>query len=122
MMQEPDKKPLNNLEEGLKGIDLDKFGDKTREMIIDLTRDPVGDAARNGLKKGVAFFKKTKAALKGDEAAKDELVDSAANAIVKTRDALERAGKATNEVIEKADKKIAERLEAREKKAKPPTP
>lgn len=78
-----------------------------------------GKSIRNAGLKTAAFFKKTKAALQGDEAAKEDLANSAANVVVKTGDALEKAGKAAGDVIDKADRKITEALE---KKAKPPTP
>ena len=72
-MQEPEKPDTKNLEEGLKGIDLDKFGDATRKMMQGLNDNKADEAARKTLKKGVAFFKKAKDALKGDESAKEHM-------------------------------------------------
>jgi hypothetical protein len=121
-MSEPEKKPEpEKLEDGLKGINLETFGESTQKLLKDLAGrpDPLAEKAGSALKKGASFFKKAKAALKGDEKAKEELADSAANAIVKTGDALQQAGKAAGDMIDRADKKITE---VREKRAKPPTP
>jgi hypothetical protein len=103
-MQKPDEEPFVPYPNR---IPPDSFGTKT------------GKSIRNAGLKTAAFFKRTTAALQGDEAAKEELANSAANVVVKTGDALETAGKAAGDIIDKADKKITQ---AREKKAKPPTP
>jgi hypothetical protein len=66
-----------------------------------------------------SFFNKAKAVLKGDETAKEEIADAAANTVVKTTDAIETAGKSAGDVIDKIDRKIAE---AQAKKAQPPKP
>jgi hypothetical protein len=47
------------------------------------------------------------------------LINSAADKLAKTNEALKRTGQAIGEVIDRADKKIAD---ARDKKNQPPTP
>jgi hypothetical protein len=121
-MSEPEKKPApEKLEGGLKGINLETFGESTQKLLKDLAGrpDPLAEKAESALKKGASFFKKAKAALKGDETAKEELADAAAQTVIKTGEALEKAGKAAGDMIDRTDKKITE---AREKKARPPAP
>lgn len=103
-MQKPDDEPFVPYPNR---IPPDSLGTKT------------GKSIRNASLKTAAFFKKTKAALQGDETAKEELADAAAQTVIKTGEALEKAGKAAGDVIDKADKKISEALE---KKTRPPTP
>ncbi|MEZ0225993.1 MAG: hypothetical protein ACAH83_15675 [Alphaproteobacteria bacterium] len=114
-MSEPEKKPEpDKLEEGLKGLNLDKFGEAMQRTLKDLAPkpDPLAAKAEGALKKGASFFKKAKAALKGDEKAKEELADSAANLAGK----LEKAHQSVGEILDRADKKLKER------KNQPPTP
>lgn len=114
-MSEPEKKPeLEKLEGGLKGMNLDKFGEAAQKLLKDLTPkpDPLAQKAEGALKKGASFFKKAKAALKGDEKAKEELADSAANLAGK----LEKAHQSVGEIIDRAEKKHKER------KNQPPKP
>ena len=85
----------------------DSLGTKTGKSIRSLTQ------------KTTAFFKKTKAVLQGDETAKDELADAAANAVIRTGEAVEKAGKAVGDVIDKTDRKITAALD---RKAPPPKP
>lgn len=116
-MQDPNK-PEANKPEPLKGLDLEKFANATQELLKNLNKpDPLEEKAKSAIKKGASFFKKAKAALKGDEKAKEELADAAAKTLVKTGDALEQAGKAAGDMIDKVDRKITE---ARDKK--PPAP
>lgn len=104
-MSEPEKKdPIKNLADGLKGIDLSS------------TEDKLKDSVRSGAKKGLSFFKKAAAALKGDEAAKEELTNAATGAIINAHDKVERAGSALADIADKVEKKIEQ------KRGKPPTP
>ncbi len=103
-MSEPAKKdPLKDLADGMKGINIDS----TMEL---------KNAARDGLKKGISFFKKASAALKGDEKAKEELTDAASGALVNAQEKAERAGAALADIADKVEKKIEQ------KRSKPPTP
>lgn len=79
--------------------------------------DAAGDAFRSAAKKGVNFFKKAKAALKGDEAAKEELSEAASAAMVRAQDKVEQAGKALGDLADKVEKKIEEK-----RKPSPPNP
>lgn len=103
-MAEPEKKPKlsDQLNEGLKGMNLDKT-------------PQIQEGLKSGLKKGVAFFKKAKAAVQGDEDAKEELTEQASTAIVKAQEKAEQAGKALGEIADKVEQKI-------EQKRKPPQP
>lgn len=120
-MKEPEKPDADKLSDGIKGMDLDKFGDATSRLMKGLRPTRAAETAEEKLKgaltKGTSFFKKAKAALKGDEAAKEELADAAAKTLVKTGDALEKAGKAAGDMLDKVDKKVTA---ARDKK--PPAP
>jgi hypothetical protein len=114
-MSEPEKKPEGEkLEGGLKGINLDTFGEKTQKLLKDLAGrpDPLAEKAESALNKGASFFKKAKAALQGDEKAKEELADSAANVAGK----LEKAHQSVGEIFDRAEKKLKAR------KSQPPKP
>lgn len=103
-MAEPEKKPslADKLNEGIKGMNLDKT-------------PQIEEGLKSGLRKGVAFFKKAKAAVQGDEAAKEELTDKASTALVKAQEKAEQAGKALSDIADKVEQKI-------EQKRKPPSP
>jgi hypothetical protein len=106
MMQEP-KKP-----------DADK-PDPTRDLMKCVAKpdpEPAGRKAGRTLRN---FFKKAQAVLTGDEAAKEEVADATAKAVVKVGDTIETAGKSVGDVIDKADRKIAE---AQAKKTTTPKP
>jgi hypothetical protein len=118
MMQEPKKPDPNQpvpkeLEGALKGLNLDKFGEATQKLLKDFVDERNENAARK--KKITSFFKTAKAALKGDEKAKEELSDAAA----KTWGKLEDARESARDMLEKAEKKIAA---SRDKKPQPPKP
>ena len=98
-MQEPEKP---DDPQPFKGLALDKFGDATQKLFRDLTR------------KHKSSLEHAKEALKGNEEAKDELANRAANAWM----ALGRLKKTAGEVTDKAKKKISD---AR-KNDKPPSP